>query len=56
MLIIENFNDSGYIIGTNGVEEIENALNKAHEFNPQKYTSNNGEFVRKLEECIYNFK
>ena len=54
--IIENFNDSGYIIGTNGVEEIENALNKAHEFNPQKYTSNNGEFVRKLEECIYNFK
>ena len=54
--IIENFDDSGYIIGTNGVEEIERALDKTYQFVPQKYTSNNSEFVRKLEGCIYNFR
>ena len=54
--IIENFDDSGYIIGTNGVEEIEKALDKTYQFVPQKYTSNNSEFVRKLEGCIYNFR
>ena len=54
--IIENFDDSGYIIGTNGVEEIEKALEKTYQFVPQKYTSNNSEFVRKLEGCIYNFR
>ncbi|MCR5147047.1 MAG: beta(1,3)galactosyltransferase EpsH [Clostridia bacterium] len=50
--IIENFNNSGYIIGTTGVEGIEEALEKAQDFVPKTYVSNNEKFVQKLENCI----
>lgn len=52
--IIDNFSESGYIIGTKGVEDIENALYKIKEFTPKKYKSNNKEFVEKLINTINN--
>lgn len=48
MQIIENFNDNGYIIGTRGVEELENALEKVETFVPKIYNSNNEKFVERL--------
>lgn len=50
--IIENFNAKGYIIGTKGVEEIEDALKKVRNFEPKKYKSNNKNFLEKLENSI----
>lgn len=50
--IIENFNDNGYLIGTNGVEDLEDALNKVDKFSPKQYKSNNENFVDRLEKCI----
>lgn len=50
--IVENFNDSGYIIGTKGVEEIEDALEKVENFVPKIYNSNNEKFVDRLVNCI----
>ena len=35
--IIKSFNDSEYIIGLNGVEELEDALEKVKDFKPKKY-------------------
>ncbi|MBR1653883.1 MAG: beta(1,3)galactosyltransferase EpsH [Clostridia bacterium] len=53
--IIENFNDSGYIIGIKEVSELEDVLNRVKEFEPKNYKSNNKEFVNKLEKTIVNF-
>lgn len=50
--IIENFNKSGYIIGTKGVEELEEALERVEDFVPKKYNSNNEKFVERLVNCI----
>lgn len=50
--IIENFDASGYIIGTSGVEEIETALDKVKDFIPKKYVSNNEAFVDRLTKEI----
>lgn len=50
--IIENFGNSGFIIGVQGVEELESALNRIDEFVPEKYVSNNERFVGLLEEKI----
>ena len=50
--IIENFNDSGYIIGIKDLSELEDALNRVREFIPKRYESNNSEFVGRLEKTI----
>lgn len=50
--IVENFNDSGYIIGTKGVEGLESALERVQDFVPKKYNSNNEKFVDKLVNSI----
>lgn len=50
--IIENFNSKGYIIGTRGVEDIEEALKNVQSFEPKKYESNNKKFLNKLENSI----
>lgn len=50
--IVENFNDSGYIIGTKGVEDLEKALERVEDFVPKKYNSNNEKFVDRLVNCI----
>ena len=53
--IIENFDARGFIIGLRGVEELEDALEKIVEFEPERYVSNNERFVERLEERIVNF-
>ena len=50
--IIENFGESGFIIGLQGVEELENALEIVDGFVPEKYIGNNERFVKLLEEKI----
>lgn len=50
--IIENFNDSGYIIGIKDLSELKDALNRVREFIPKRYESNNSEFVGRLEKTI----
>lgn len=50
--IIQNFDKSGYIIGTKGIEEIEEALDRLVDFLPKKYKSNNKNFLKKLENAI----
>lgn len=50
--IIQNFNLNGYIIGVDGVEGVEKALDRVDQFVPKKYVSNNEKFVEELEKCI----
>lgn len=50
--IVENFNHSGYIIGTAGVEGLEKALERAQDFIPKRYNSNNEKFVERLVNSI----
>ena len=50
--IIENFDESGFIIGLHGVDELEDALDRVDGFVPKKYVSNNERFVGMLEERI----
>ena len=49
--IVELFNNKGYIIGINEVEELEQAIMKSKEFKPKKYEHNN----KKMLEIIENF-
>lgn len=49
--IVELFNNKGYIIGINEVEELEQAILKSKEFVPKKYEHNN----KKMLEIIENF-
>ena len=50
--IIENFSESGFIIGVHGVEELESALERVDGFVVKRYVSNNERFVERLEEEI----
>lgn len=50
--IIENFDKSGYVIGANGVENLEELLSSVESFMPAKFISNNECFVKKLEENV----
>ena len=50
--IIRNFGSSGCIIGTEGVEELENALEKAKTFVPQPYQSNTENMVALIRRHI----
>lgn len=49
--IVELFNNKGYIIGINEVEELEQAIIKSKEFKQKKYEHNN----KKMIEIIENF-
>lgn len=50
--IINSFNDMGYIIGTNGVEELEEALKKVQDFEPKQYIKNTGKILKIIEDFI----
>lgn len=52
--IIKSFNDSEYIIGLNGVEELEDALEKVKDFKPKKYIKNTGNILEIIEDFIEN--
>ena len=50
--IIRSFSDSGYIIGLNSIEELENALEKAKHFKPKKYVKNTGNILSIVQNFI----
>lgn len=50
--IIDSFNEMGYIIGLNGVDELENALKKVKNFLPNKYVKNTGNIVKIVGDFI----
>ena len=54
--IVESFSKKGYIIGINDVEELEEAIYKAHEFIPNKYETREGEnrIIKIIEQFIEN--
>ena len=52
--IIKSFNEMGYIIGLNGVEELENALKKVSDFEPRPYIKNTGNILKIVENFIDN--
>jgi len=52
--IIKSFNDSGYIMGVDGVEKLEEALKKVRDFKPKKYIANTGSVIKIVENFIDN--
>ena len=52
--IIKSFNQMGYIIGINKVEELGQALEQVKEFKPKKYVSNTGKIIEIVSDFIDN--
>lgn len=50
--IVELFNSKGYIIGISGVEELEQAIEKAKDFKPVQYKSDNHKMLQIIENFI----
>ena len=50
--ILEVFNSKGYIIGTKGVEDLEQAIEKAKNFKPVQYKSDNHKMLQIIEDFI----
>lgn len=50
--IVELFNSKGYIIGTKGVEDLEQAIEKAKNFKPVQYKSDNHKMLQIIEDFI----
>lgn len=52
--IVKDFNDKGYIIGIEKVEELKRAIERAKDFEPKKYQPNNGKMIKIIENFIDN--
>lgn len=52
--IIKSFDEKGYIIGLNSVQDLENALKRVQEFEPKKYVKNTGNILEIVENFIEN--
>lgn len=52
--IIKSFNDAGYIIGLNDVEELEETLKKVNDFQPEVYVKNTGNIIKMVSDFIDN--
>jgi len=52
--IIKSFNEMGYIIGLNGVEELGETLKKIKDFQPKQYVKNTGRIIQLVEDFIDN--
>ena len=52
--IVKDFNDKGYIIGIEKVEELKQAIEKIKDFEPKKYQPNNEKMLKIIEEFIDN--
>ena len=52
--IIKTFNDTGFIIGTEKVEELEEAFHKSQYFEPKKYESNTQNIIKIIQDFIDN--
>ena len=52
--IVKDFNEKGYIIGIEKVEDLKQAIIKSKEFEPKKYQPNNEKMLKIIEEFIDN--
>lgn len=52
--IISKFVESGYILGCNNVEELEEKLHESKNFQPKRYKNNNSMMLTIIEEFIEN--
>lgn len=50
--IVKDFNDKGYLIGIDKVEDLKQALIKVRDFEPKKYQPNNEKMLKIIEEFI----
>lgn len=50
--IVELFNQKGYIIGIQSVEELEKAIGQVEKFEPRKYTQNHDKMLKIIEDFI----
>ncbi len=50
--IVELFNEKGYIIGIQGVEELQGAMKQVEKFRPKKYQKNNEKMLKIIEDFI----
>ena len=50
--IVKDFNDKGYIIGIEKVEDLENAIIKSKTFEPVKYKHSNEKMLEIIQEFI----
>ncbi len=54
--IVKTFNEQGYIIGIEKVEDLKQALEKVKKFQPKKYEINNKLMLKTIEEFIDKIK
>lgn len=52
--IVENFNEKGYLIGIEKVEDLKDALIKSKDFKPKEYKRNNDKMLKIIDEFINN--
>ncbi len=52
--IVEIFNQKGYIVGIQGIEELEKAIRQVEQFKPKKYTQNHDKMLKIIEDFIEN--
>lgn len=50
--IVKNFDEQGYIIGIERVEDLKQAIIKSKEFKPKKYQTNNDKMLKIIEDFI----
>ena len=50
--IVKDFNDKGYIIGIENVEDLKKAIIKLKDFTPKEYKHNNEKMLKIIEEFI----
>ena len=50
--IVKDFNDKGYIIGIENVEDLKEAIIKSKTFEPKKYEPNNKKMLKLIEDFI----
>lgn len=50
--IVELFNEKGYIIGIQEVEDLEQAIQRSKEFEPKKYEQDNSKMLQLIEDFI----
>lgn len=54
--IVKNFNEEGFIIGIEKVEDLKDAIIKSKNFKPKSYKTNNQKMLKIIEEFIENVK
>ena len=52
--IVELFNNKGYIIGLQDVDELEEAIQRIEQFEPKKYQQDNNKMLKIIEDFIDN--